>query len=60
MKRSILLLFGIFMSIGMFAQDKIDVAGLVFDEQGTELIGVSVQVKGSQGIGYVTDMMVLV
>ena len=25
MKRSILLLFGIFMSIGMFAQDKIDV-----------------------------------
>lgn len=29
MKRSILLLFGIFMSIGMFAQDKIDVAGLV-------------------------------
>ena len=33
------------MSIGMFAQDKIDVAGLVFDEQGTELIGVSVQVR---------------
>ena len=56
MKRSILLLFGIFMSIGMFAQDKIDVAGLVFDEQGTELIGVSVQVKGSQGIGVVTDI----
>ena len=44
------------MSIGMFAKDKIDVAGLVFDEQGTELIGVSVQVQGSQGIGVVTDI----
>lgn len=56
MKRSILILFGVLMSIGLFAQEKIDVAGLVFDEQGTELIGVTVQVKGSQGAGVVTDV----
>lgn len=44
------------MSIGMFAQNTIDVAGLVFDEQGMELIGVTVQVEGKQGTGTVTDI----
>lgn len=55
MKRSILVLFWVFVSTAMFAQSGIDVAGIVLDEQGQELIGVSVQVKGKQGVGVVTD-----
>lgn len=55
MKRSILVLFWVFVSAAMFAQGGIDVAGIVLDEQGQELIGVSVQVKGKQGVGVVTD-----
>ena len=55
MKRSILVLFWVFMSATMFAQGGIDVAGIVLDEQGQELIGVSVQIKGKQGVGVVTD-----
>lgn len=55
MKRSILVLFWVFVSATMFAQSGIDVAGIVLDEQGQELIGVSVQVKGKQGVGVVTD-----
>ena len=51
MKRSILVLFWVFMSATMFAQGGIDVAGIVLDEQGQELIGVSVQIKGKQGVG---------
>ena len=39
MKRSILVLFWVFMSATMFAQGGIDVAGIVLDEQGQELIG---------------------
>lgn len=56
MKRILLVLFGIFVSVGMFAQDKIDVAGVVQDEQGAELIGVTVQIKGKQGVGVVSDI----
>ncbi|MBV4310382.1 TonB-dependent receptor [Bacteroides thetaiotaomicron] len=55
MKRSILVLFWVFVSAAMFAQGGIDVAGIVLDEQGQELIGVSVQVKGKQDVGVVTD-----
>lgn len=55
MKRSILILFWVFMSTAMFAQSGIEVAGIVLDEQGQELIGVSVQVKEKQGVGVVTD-----
>lgn len=55
MKRSILVLFWVFVSAAMFAQSGIDVAGIVLDEQGQELIGVSVQLKGKQGTGVVTD-----
>ena len=55
MKRRILVLFWVFMSATMFAQGGIDVAGIVLDEQGQELIGVSVQIKGKQGVGVVTD-----
>lgn len=55
MKRSILVLFWVFVSAAIFAQGGIDVAGIVLDEQGQELIGVSVQVKGKQGVGVVTD-----
>lgn len=55
MKRSILVLFWVFMSATIFAQGGIDVAGIVLDEQGQELIGVSVQIKGKQGVGVVTD-----
>ena len=55
MKRSILVLFWVFVSATMFAQGGIDVAGIVLDEQGQELIGVSVQIKGKQGVGVVTD-----
>lgn len=56
MKRSIFILFGMLMSIGIYAQNTVDVAGLVFDEQGMELIGVTVQVEGKQGMGTVTDL----
>ncbi|MDR0543779.1 MAG: TonB-dependent receptor [Odoribacteraceae bacterium] len=41
--------------IGVNAQDKIRVAGVVFDETGTELIGVNIAVKGSPGTGTVSD-----
>ena len=59
MKRSILVLFWVFMSATMFAQGGIDVAGIVLDEQGQELIGVSVQIKGKQGVGVVTDFQLV-
>lgn len=54
MKKLILsLIFGA-ISVLAFAQDKIDVAGIVMDEGGTELIGVAIKVKNT-GIGVVTD-----
>lgn len=56
MRRSILILFCIIMSIGMSAQSNIDVAGVVLDEQGVELIGASIQIKGKPGMGVVTDL----
>ena len=55
MKRSILVLFWVFVSATMFAQGGIDVAGIVLDEQGQELIGVSVQIYGKLGVGGVSD-----
>ena len=60
MKRSILVLFWVFMSATMFAQGGIDVAGIVLDEQGQELIGVSVQIKGKQGVGVVLQRAAVV
>lgn len=49
MKRSILTLLCILMSFVVFAQSKIDIAGIIIDESGQELIGVTVRVKGRPG-----------
>ncbi|MDR2414756.1 MAG: TonB-dependent receptor [Odoribacteraceae bacterium] len=40
---------------GAVAQDKIRVAGIVFDETGAELTGVNITVKGAPGTGTITD-----
>ncbi len=55
MKRSILILLCILMSFVVFAQSKIDIAGIIIDESGQELIGVTVRVKGRPG-GSTSDL----
>lgn len=55
MKRSILTLLCILMSFVVFAQSKIDIAGIIIDESGQELIGVTVRVKGRPG-GSTSDL----
>lgn len=45
-----------FVSLGMFAQRTITVSGLVTDNKGEPLIGVSVVVDGNPSLGNVTDI----
>lgn len=56
MKKLSLLLLYVLVTVATYAQSGITVSGIVFDEQGQELVGVSVQVKGHGGTGTVTDI----
>lgn len=50
----IIIMLGV--SLNILAQNTINVAGTVFDEAGLELVGVSIAVKGNEGIGEATDL----
>lgn len=56
MKRKIIfILFALFAAISMYAQG-IKIAGIVMDEGGSELPGVTIHVKGNPSLGTITDM----
>ncbi|MDR2129982.1 MAG: TonB-dependent receptor [Odoribacteraceae bacterium] len=55
MKKILFLGVMLCLAVGLHAQDKIKVAGVVFDETGTELVGVNIAVKGVRGTGTITD-----
>lgn len=54
--RKILLLTScLFITLGTYAQS-INVTGKVIDEEGLEVIGANISVKGSAGVGTITDL----
>lgn len=57
-KFCLLFLLSVLLAGGVFAQNTIDVTGVVHDEDGESIIGASVKVKGTSR-GTVTDLSLI-
>jgi TonB-linked SusC/RagA family outer membrane protein len=56
MKKIVIITLLLCLSVQLFAQNKITVAGTVIDENGVELIGVNIKIKEDSKTGTVTDL----